>query len=204
MRDFRGRNLAAVSNRVGRILRFDFSVFAEIRSDNAATTPAMLVVLTASILAGFGSWIWAIQLDQVEGGDVFVRSLILGSLFQLLAWFLWVYVTYQVLTRVYSAHADFYEMIRVMGFAFLGVGLSILISISPLAVPIGVIAWATTVLMTNAALQAATTADGQQVAVANITGFAVFAIVMGFLANAGEVGDAGGLAPGLFFFALDF
>jgi hypothetical protein len=54
------------------------------------------------------------------------------------------------------------------------------------------------------ALQAASTADSQQVTVANLTAFAIFAIVMGFLANIGEVQGVGGVAPGLFFFALDF
>ncbi len=206
MRGFQTRNLPALPSRVGRMLRFDFSAFSDIRSDPAATAPAILAVLMASVLAGFGSWIWALRQSQLDGqeGEVFVKSLVLGSLFQLLAWFLWVYVAHQVLTRVYRAHADFYETIRVMGFAFLGVGLSIFIGIDSLAVPIGVIAWAITVLMTNGALQAVTTADSQQVTVANITAFALFAVVMGFLANVGEVRGVGGLAPGLFFFALDF
>ena len=205
MRSLQTNKLPTAWSWLGRLLRFDLGTFEEIRSDPAATTPAILTVLGASVLAGLGSWIWALQHSRlVDGSEVFVKSLVLGSMFQLLAWFLWVYVAYQVLARVYGAHADFYEMVRVMGFAFIGVGLSILIGISPLVVPIGVIAWATTVVITNVAMSAATTADNQQVTVANITGFAVFAIVMGFLANLAEAGALGGLAPGLFFFALDF
>ncbi|HKZ50759.1 MAG TPA: YIP1 family protein [Dehalococcoidia bacterium] len=206
MRSFQTHNLPTVSSWVRRILRFDFGVFAEIRSEASATTPAILTVLAASLLAGFGSWIWAVEQSQLDGeeGEVFVKSLVMGGLLQLLAWFLWVYVAYQVLARVYRIHTNFYELVRVMGFAFLPVGLSILIAIDSLAVPIGVIGWAIAVLTTNAALQTATAADSQQATVANITGFALFAIVMGFLANVGEVKGVGGLAPGLFFFALDF
>ena len=202
MRGFQTSSLPGVSGWIGRVLRFDFSAFDEIRSHPAATTPALLVVVVASVLAGFGSWIWALQTDSIDGGEVFVKSLVIGSILQALAWLVWVYVTRLVLAR-YGAHSDLKEMVRVMGFAFAPVGLTILIAITPLAVPIGIALWALAVLVNNAAIQSATTADSQQVTVANITGFAAFALIMGFLANISEIGNVGGLAPGLFFFALD-
>ena len=163
----------------------------------------MIVVGVASFMAGLGSWIWAVQEPRVDSLDVFVRSLIIGSFFQVLAWFLWVYLVYQILGRVYGAHTDFRELIRVMGFAFAPVGLTILIALQSLAVPIGVIFWMATLLMSNVAIQSTTTANNQQVMISNIVAFASFAIVMGFLANIAEVAWVGGLAPGLFFFALD-
>lgn len=193
-----------MSSLVGRLLRLDLSAFDDIRSDPATTVPAVLVVVGASILAGLGAWIWALQEQAVDAGDVFVRSVILGSVLQVLAWLIWVYVVYQILVRAYGAHADFYEMIRVMGFAFAPVGLTILIGIQSLAIPLGLVFWATTLLLTNAAIQSTTTADGQQVTVSNLAAFTVFAVVMGFLANVAEVSEVGGLAPGLFFFSLDF
>lgn len=202
MRGFQTSNVPSVSSWVGRVLRFDFSVFDEIRSDPAATTPALLVMAIAGVLAGFGSWIWALQ-HPIDGGEVFIKSLILGSLLQALAWFVWVHVTRLVLAR-YGTHADLSEMVRVMGFAFAPVGLTILIAIAPLAMHIGVVLWALTVLLNNVAIRSTTSADSQQVTVANITGFAAFAIIMGFLANIARAGGGGGLAPGLFFFALDF
>jgi hypothetical protein len=204
MRTFHASHLPTISSLLGRLLRFDFSAFDDIRSDPATTTPAILVVAGASFLAGLGSWIWALQEGAVDSGDVFIRSVLLGSVLQVLAWFLWVYVVYQVLARVYGAHADFYEMIRVMGFAFAPVGLTIFIGIQSLAVPLGLIFWGSTLLLTNAAIHSTTTADNQQVTVSNIAAFAVFAVVMGFLANVAEVSEVGGLAPGLFFFSLDF
>ncbi|MFQ6019458.1 MAG: YIP1 family protein [Dehalococcoidia bacterium] len=204
MRTFHAGNLPAISGFVGRLLRLDFSAFDDVRSDPATTTPALLVVGGASFLAGLGSWIWALQEGAVNSGDVFVRSVLLGSILQVLAWLLWVYVVYQILARIYGAHVDFYEMIRVMGFAFAPVGLTILIGIQSLAIPLGLIFWGMTLLLTNASIQTTTTADNQQVTVSNLAAFAVFAIVMGFLANVAEVSEVGGLAPGLFFFSLDF
>ncbi len=52
-------------------------------------------------------------------------------------------------------------------------------------------------------IQAATDAEPQQVMLANIVGFLVFAVVLGILANISEVYNTGGLAPGLFFFNLN-
>ncbi len=187
----------------------DLNVFDEIRSDPSATIGAVSVVLGASILAGFGSWLWAIQWRGVEASEVFVRSLVLGSIFQTLAWFIWVYLVFQILARAYGARSDFYELIRTMGFAFAPVGLSILVAITAFSVPFGVVSLAGAVLLTHFAIDAASNAERQQVLVANFVGFLTFAVVMGVLANILEAtspGGAGigGLAPGLFFFALDF
>ena len=81
-------------------------------------------------------------------------------------------------------------------------GLTALMVITVLAIPLAVFAMMTTVLLTNVAIQSTTTADGQQVLVANVASFAVFAIVIGFLANISQVQPFGGLAPGIFFFNL--
>ena len=206
MMRFQSTNLQTVVGWVGRLLRLDFSVFDEIRSDPSATSAAVAVVLGASVLAGFGSWLWALQstdLRGVDGGTVFIRSLLLGSIIQTFVWFLWVYLSYQVLVRAYGARADFAELTRTMGFAFAPAGLSVLIAIMGFAVPFGVIAFVMAVLLTNAAIQHASDAEPREATMANITGFAAFAIVMGVFANIYEVGTFGGLAPGIFFFSLD-
>ncbi|MEE9197564.1 MAG: hypothetical protein V3U45_05425 [bacterium] len=78
-----GTNLQTVGNWVGRLLSFDFSVLDEIRAEPAATTSAVGVVLTASALAGLGSWLWAVQSTELGGIDtaeVFLKSLLLGSI----------------------------------------------------------------------------------------------------------------------------
>jgi hypothetical protein len=199
-------NLHTVGSWVGRLLSLDFSVLDDIRAEPAATTSAVGVVLVASLMAGFGSWLWALQSTELRGIDtaeVFIKSLLLGSIIQTAVWLLWVYLTYQILVRAYGAHTQFPELTRIMGFAFAPVGLSLLIAVKTLAIPFGVIAFAVTVLITNIAVQETTKAGARETTIANLSGFTVFAIVMGVFANIAEVSTLGGLAPGIFFFSLD-
>lgn len=200
---FQRVNLQTVTGYLARLARLDLSVFEEIRADAAATAPALLVMVAASFLAGLGSWLWWYFRVDFDNGEAFLKTFILGSILQAAVWFLWVYFAYQILSRGYGARADFYEMLRTMGFAFAPMGLTVLMAISVLAVPFGVIPLAATVVFSQLAIQATSTAPSQQVLAANLAGFAVFALVMGILANVGEMGGVGGIAPGLLFFALD-
>ncbi len=202
-------NLHSVSGWLGRLIRLDVTVFDEIRSEPSATPRAIVIVFGASVMAGIGSWLWAVQWRGVEATDVFIKSLVVGSVLQTLAWFIWVYLVFQVLARAYGARVDFSELIRTMGFAFAPVGLSILIAVVGFTIPFGVFALTGAVLLTYFATESASSAEPRQILVANFAGFAVFAVVMGVLANIGEVSSTGGaqiggLAPGLFFFDLSF
>jgi len=204
--NFQTTDLQAVGSWVGRLLRLDLSVFDEIRGESSATLGALIVVFGASLFAGLGSWLWALQssnLRGVDGTEVFIKSLLLGSIIQTMVWFLWVYLTYQILVRAYGVRTGFADLARVMGFAFAPVALNILIAITGLAVPFGVIAFTLAVLLTNIAIQHASDAEAREAIVANISGFAAFAVIMGLFANIAEVGTFGGLAPGIFFFSLD-
>ena len=202
-------NLQSVSGWVGRLLRLDLSVFDEVRSDPSATPGAVAVVFGASVMAGIGSWLWAVQWSPIEATDVFIRSLVIGSILQTLAWFIWVYLVFLVLARAYGTRTDFAELVRTMGYAFSPMALNVLIWVEGFTVPFGVISISSTVLLSFFAMQAASSAEPRQALVANIAGFTVFAVVMGVLANIGEVSAGGGagiggVAPGLFFFDLDF
>ncbi len=202
-------NLHSVSGWLGRLIRLDVTVFDEIRSEPSATPSAIVIVFGASVMAGIGSWLWAVQWRGVEATDVFIKSLVVGSVLQTLAWFIWVYLVFQVLARAYGARVDFSELVRTMGFAFAPVGLSILIAVVGFTIPFGVFALTGAVLLTYFATESASSAEPRQILVANFAGFAVFAVVMGVLANIGEVSSTGGaqiggLAPGLFFFDLSF
>lgn len=200
---YRTGNLRSLSGRLGRLLRLDLSVFEEVRGDASATLGSIAIVFGASVLAGIGSWLWAVQTDGIDGGDVFVRSLIVGSVLQTLAWFIWVYLVFQILARAYGARGDFLELMRTMGFAFAPVAMSVLVAITAFAVPFGVMSLAGAVLLTHFAIETSTGAERSQMVIANFVGFLSFAIVMGVLANISEVNTVGGLAPGLFFFSLD-
>jgi len=198
----RSTNASTLGSWLGRLSRLDFSVLAEVRANPSATSAAVVIVLVASLFAGLGSWLWALQ-SFVDDRDAFIRSFIVGSLLQTVVWFSWVYVAYVVLMRGYGARQDFGEMTRAMGFAFAPVALSVFIFIGALAVPIGLISFGIAILFTNAAIQQVSDADVREATIANLAGFGVFAIVMGGCANIFETGSIGGLAPGIFFFSLD-
>ena len=202
-------NPHSVRGWLGRLIRLDLTVFDDIRSEPSATPSAIVIVFGASVMAGIGSWLWAVQWHGVEATDVFIKSLVVGSILQTLAWFIWVYLVFQVLVRAYGARVDFSELIRTMGFAFAPMGMSILIAVVGFTVPFGVFSIVGAVLLTYFATEAASNAEPRQILVANFAGFAVFAVVMGVLANIGEVSSTGGaqiggLSPGLFFFDLSF
>lgn len=200
---FQTTNMSSLPGRLSRLFRLDLTVFDEIRSDPSATRAAIVIVLGASLLAGAGSWLWAVQTTGIDAGEVFIKSFIVGGILQTFAWFIWVYLAYQVLARAYGARGDFFGLIRTMGFAFAPVGISILVAITAFAVPFGVIALAAAFLLSHFAIESVSSADRQQTLVANFVGFVSFAVIMGILANISEVRDVGGLAPGLFFFSLD-
>jgi hypothetical protein len=189
-----------------RILRFDFTVLDEVRAEPQATVASIAVVFTASVLCGLGTWLWALQHDDfanIDTNEVLLKALLLGSIVQTAVWFLWVYVVYQILLRGYAARVDFSELVRTMGFAFTPAMFGVLVGITNLAVPFGVISMGMALLFSNLAVQTVSGTDVRESTLANVTGFGAFAIVMGVFANIAEVGTFGGIAPGIFFFSLD-
>ena len=193
-----------VPGRIGRLIRLDLGVFDEICSDTSATRSAVIVVTIASFLSGLGAMLWWLVRNFNFGDDidVLLRALILGSFFQVGVWIIWVYVVHWILAR-YGVVVDFYRLLRAMGFAFVPMGVAVLMVIAPLGIPVALLGLAATVLLTNVAIQSASRADTQQVIVANLGGFVVFVVIMGILANITQVeGPLGGFAPGIFFFNL--
>ena len=161
------------------------------------------MVVVPTVLAGLGSWLWWFNEVDYKNGEVFLKSLILGGIFQVGLWYLWVYIAAMVLSRGFGSATDMNQMARTMGLAFAPMALSLLVVVSILAVPFGVVAVGLTLVLSNVAISATTTADARQVTIANAMGFLVFAVVLGILSNVSEVGGlGGGLAPGIFFFNL--
>lgn len=187
---------------LGRLIRLDLTVFDDVKDNAAATAPALAVVVVASFLAGLGPWLWGMVEDAPDKGEIFVKATILGSLFQIALWVLWVYIAAMILSRVFGAGADMNQMMRTMGLAFAPMAISLLMLVSVLSIPFAAIAIGATFLLTNAAIGAATDAPPDRVALANLIGFAAFAVVLGILSNVAEWGRTGGLAPGIFFFNL--
>ena len=189
-----------------RLARLDFSVFEEIRAESTATAGAIGIVLTASLVAGIGSWLWAMQHDDLEldTASVFLKTVLAGGLIQTGVWMLWIYITHWILTRVMASQVEYPELARTMGLGFAPMFLSVLVAVSPLAVPFGVLSLALTMLFSNVAVEVATGVSPREATIANLAGFGAFLGIMGISANLFEENTIGGLAPGLLFFALDF
>lgn len=190
-----GMDWQALTNRLLRLARLDTSVFDEVKADPAATLPALFVAVAATLLAGVGGWLWWIFQDFADSGEVFVKSVILGGIFSVALWIVWLLVAYVILTQVFREQADWQQMLRTMGLAAAPLALSLLILITPIGLGIGLASVALFFGLTTIAIQAVTPAAPARVLVANLAGFAVWAIVLTLL-----VTDDNGFAPGIFLY----
>jgi hypothetical protein len=200
---FESAGFQNVGSWLGRLIRLDLTVFDDVKDNAAATAPAIAVVVVASFLCGLGTWLWGAVEDVSDKGELFLKATILGSIFQIAVWFLWVWLAAWVLSRLLGAGAPMDRVIRTTGLAFAPMAISLLVLVSFLSIPFAAIAIGGTFLMTNAAIASATDAPPAQVALANLIGFAVFAVILGILSNLWEWHELGGLAPGIFFFNLN-
>jgi len=190
-----GIDFQALTSRLLRLARLDTTVFDEVKADPAATIPALVVAVAATLLAGVGGWLWWIFQDFGNSGEVFVKSVILGGIFSVALWIVWLLVAYVILTQVFREQADWQQMLRTMGLAAAPLALSLLILIAPIGLGIGLASVALFFGMTTIAIQAVTPAAPAKVLVANLAGFAVWAIVLTLL-----VTEDNAFAPGIFLY----
>jgi hypothetical protein len=211
----RGSDFHALWLRLLRVARLDATAFLEVRDDPAATVPAVVVVGVATLLSGIGGWLYFISSASAAfprnallqsaigqsivgnylrdaGATFFLHSTILGSILAVLLWFGWVGITATMLERIWHRQVQFLSLVRTMGLAYFPVGLSLLMFIYPVAIPIGVISLAAAVLLSGVAVEASTEAEPAEVLFSNLVGFAVYAIVLGLLGRSGQY------APGIF------
>ncbi len=200
--EFQSAGFQNLPSWLGRLIRLDLTVFDDVKDNAAATAPAIAVVVVASFLAGLGTWLWGVVEDVPDKGEILLKATILGSIFQIALWVLWVYIVAMLLSRVFGAGADMNRLMRTMGLAFAPMAISLLVLVSILSIPFAAIAIGATFLLTNAAIAAATDAPPDRVALANLVGFAAFALILGILSSVYQWHDFGGLAPGIFFFNL--
>ncbi|MEW6144308.1 MAG: YIP1 family protein [Thermodesulfobacteriota bacterium] len=95
--------------RVIRALRLDPELYEEVEADKGSMWQAMLVVVVVSIAAGIGS----IGILGIEG-------IIVGTVLDLIGWFLWALLTYVIGTKLLpepGTKSDLGELLRVIGFA---------------------------------------------------------------------------------------
>lgn len=185
-----------VLNRLKRLAMLDTTVFDEVRDDERELIPAIVIVAVSTILAALGAWFYLMVKApsgiSVDFGNVFVKEILLGSLFSIALWFAWVAVVYVLLVQVFKEQTDVQMLIRTMGYAAFPLSISILLFITGAALGVGLVAMVIWFVMSTYAIQSTTSASSDHVVMANAAGFAVFAIVLTFL------GDQTGMAPGLF------
>jgi hypothetical protein len=189
----------SLMQRIRRLATLDTDVFNDVRSDTAATIPAIVVAALATLLFALGGWLWWAFQDFSEfapsSGEMFLKSVIIGSILSIILWAVWVGITYIMLTQMFRARADVNELVRVMGFAAAPLALGILLFIPVLEFGIGLTTLALFFGATVLAVQSATDAPAGRVLVAVGAGFAVWAIVLALF-----VGDENAFAPGFFIF----
>ena len=188
-------DFAILADRLRRLLMLDTSVFDDVRHDQAATLPAVFVVTASTVLAGIGGWLWWLTQDFPDSGKVFRESVLLGSVFSVSLWIVWLLVAYVILTQFFREDADWQQMLRTMGMAAAPLSLSVAIFIPDIGFGIGLASVALFFGLTTIAIQATTTAGPARVLVANLAGFAIWALVLGLLVRSDSY-----LAPGIFLF----
>ena len=177
----------AILDRVMRLARLDTTVFDEVKDDLNETVPAVAIVAISSLIAGIGVWLWLLieapTGADVDFGSVLVNVLLLGTIFSVVLWAAWVAVTYVVLVQVYKESVDFQTLLRPMGYAAIPLVIMVFLLLSGIALAIGVVAMALWFVFAIYATQAASNASSDRVVIAALAGFAVYCVVMSFLAN---------------------
>jgi len=191
-----GLDVNVLAQRLRRLATLDTTVFDEVRTDASASISAILVVAVSVLLSGLGGWLWWIFGGYPNAGDIFVRSMIIGSIIALGLWVVWVAMVYVVLAQIFRARLDMYELGRVMGFAAAPLSLGVLMCVHRLDFGIGLAVLALLFGTNQIAIQSSTDASPAKVLVANAAGFAVWAIVLNLLVTAQNA-----YAPGVFIFA---
>ncbi len=99
--------MASLTQRMLGAAKLDAATYEEVEADTAATPQAMLVVVLASVAAGFG-------VLRVVG----IGGLLIAALASLIGWYVWAFITYFVGTRFLpgpKTQADMGQLLRTIG-----------------------------------------------------------------------------------------
>jgi hypothetical protein len=106
--------------RIVGVFRLQVATFEDIEHDSRSISQATLVVLMAALFSGLGDSILA-SLNGFDFWDTFLSIF----LWTILSWFVWSVITFLVGTVLFKGTARLAEMMRVLGFAFAPLMLSI-------------------------------------------------------------------------------
>lgn len=175
-------------NRIMRLARLDTSVFDEVRDDQNELIPALVVAAVSTLLMGIGTWLWfLVGVDsQYRPDNLFLNTFLLGSVFTVAMFAVWVLIAYVVLVQMYKLQVDLNALLRTMGYAAAPLALGLL-GFIPVLYPVFWIVPVAALLVTSAfAVQSASGASSTQVMAANLVGFTVMVLVLGIIASSGD------------------
>ena len=101
--------MASLTQRMLGAAKLDAATYEEVEADTTATPQALLVVILASVAAGFG-----------ELRAIGIGGLLIAALVSLLGWYVWAFITYFVGTRFLpgpKTQADMGQLLRTLGFS---------------------------------------------------------------------------------------
>ena len=105
--------MSSFKDRMIRAAKLDVKLYEEVEADTEAMRQAMGVVVLSSIAAGLGT-------ITRGGGAGALPSIFLGTLFALISWYAWAYLTYFIGTKFLpepQTKANPGELLRTIGFA---------------------------------------------------------------------------------------
>ena len=101
--------MSTLMDRMVRASKLDARLYEEVEADKGAMGQATGVVVLSSVAAGIGS--------VGEGG---LSGILLGTVFALIGWYVWAYLTYLIGTKVLpepETKAEMGELLRTIGFS---------------------------------------------------------------------------------------
>jgi len=107
--------------RIIGVFKLSASTFEEIEHNTSLTIPAAVIVALVSLISGVGNGLFNGFVHKS-----FFSGFIGALLSVLIGWFLWSAVTWFVGTRFFKGEADLGQMLRVIGFAYTPMVLSII------------------------------------------------------------------------------
>lgn len=158
-------------------------------------SPAMAVLVAAGsmLLFGLGGWLWWWMSGLGDVAAVFAKTVLFGAFASFGLWLGWLIIVYAILERLTGRSVRVELLLREAGYATAPLALGVLMVIPGLAFGIGLFAIGAWVLSMQTAVERATGERGPVVLLANVAGFAVWALVLTLLSTGSHP-----LAPGPF------
>ena len=179
--------------RLARLARFDRDVLNEVRHDPGAMVPAVVVAVGSMLLYGVGGWLWWVRADFSDAGTLFLKSVLIGTLFAVALWLVWLLVVYLVLLQLARVMVPVDQLLRGAGFATTPLAVGLLMVVPGVSFGVGILALGGWLLLTQVVIERCAPRAGGVATLANLAGFGVWLAVMSLLA----LGDDP-LVPGAF------